>query len=86
MSPQDLALQQELLQRSSFETQKLEVMNKMSSLTLQQRTLERENIELRNRLRRAELGGRPPVSGPPSPPPPPPLVGGQKDGQDVAEN
>ncbi|XP_037070602.1 liprin-beta-1-like [Pollicipes pollicipes] len=56
----DLALQQELLHRSSFETQKLEVMNKMSNLTLQQKTLERENIELRNRLRRAELGSRQP--------------------------
>lgn len=61
--PQDLALQQELLQRSSFETQKLEVMNKMSNLTLQQRTLERENMELRNRLRRAEMNNRQPVGG-----------------------
>ncbi|XP_043200958.1 liprin-beta-1-like isoform X6 [Amphibalanus amphitrite] len=58
----DLALQQELLQRSSFETQKLEVMNKMSNLTLQQKTLERENIELRNRLRRAEMANRLPAS------------------------
>ena len=51
-----------MLQRSSFETQKLEVMNKMSNLTLQQKTLERENIELRNRLRRAEMASRQPTS------------------------
>lgn len=38
---------QEMLSRSSLETQKLELMSAMSELKLQQAALERENLELR---------------------------------------
>lgn len=40
-------LLQEMLSRSSLETQKLELMSAMSELKLQQAALERENLELR---------------------------------------
>lgn len=40
-------LHQEMLSRSSLETQKLELMSAMSELKLQQAALERENLELR---------------------------------------
>lgn len=39
---------QEMLSRSSLETQKLELMSAMSELKLQQAALERENLELRS--------------------------------------
>ncbi|ODM94548.1 Liprin-beta-1 [Orchesella cincta] len=41
---------QELLLRSSLETQKLELMTTVSSLRLKQASLERENIELKDRV------------------------------------
>lgn len=41
------AFSQEMLSRSSLETQKLELMSAMSELKLQQAALERENLELR---------------------------------------
>lgn len=39
---------QEMLSRSSLETQKLELLSMMSELKLQQAALERENLELRS--------------------------------------
>lgn len=39
---------QEMLSRSSLETQKLELLSVMSELKLQQAALERENLELRS--------------------------------------
>lgn len=42
-----MLLLQEMLTRSSLETQKLELMSAMSELKLHQAALERENIELR---------------------------------------
>lgn len=39
---------QEILTRSSLETQKLELMSAMSELKLHQAALERENLELRS--------------------------------------
>lgn len=41
---------QELLLRSSLETQKLELMTEISSLRLKHASLERENIELKDRV------------------------------------
>lgn len=41
---------QEMLSRSSLETQKLELMSIISDLKLQQASIERENMELRNNL------------------------------------
>lgn len=41
-------LMQEMLSRSSLETQKLELMSAMSELKLHQAALERENFELRS--------------------------------------
>lgn len=42
-----MRVSQEMLSRSSLETQKLELMSAMSELKLQQVALERENLELR---------------------------------------
>lgn len=42
-----VSLLQEMLSRSSLETQKLELMSAMSELKLQQAALERENLDLR---------------------------------------
>lgn len=46
---------QEILSRSSLETQKLELLQAISELKLQQATLERENFELRTNAFKTSL-------------------------------
>jgi hypothetical protein len=46
---------QELNQRSSLETHKLELMTEIGNLHLRQSRMERENLELREQLRAAEI-------------------------------
>lgn len=54
-------LQREMLSRSSLETQKLELLSAMSELKLQQAALERDNLELRDRLGEERRRNKPPV-------------------------
>lgn len=49
-----------MLTRSSLETQKLELMSTISELKLQLASLERENIELRERLAEERRRNKPP--------------------------
>jgi hypothetical protein len=46
---------QELNQRSSLESHKLDLMTEIGNLHLRQSRLERENLELREQLRAAEI-------------------------------
>jgi hypothetical protein len=50
-----------MLSRSSLETQKLELLSAMSELKLQQAALERDNLELRDRLGEERRRNKPPV-------------------------
>jgi hypothetical protein len=50
-----------MLSRSSLETQKLELLSAMSELKLQQAALERDNMELRDRLGEERRRNKPPV-------------------------
>ncbi|XP_049825979.1 liprin-beta-2 isoform X2 [Aethina tumida] len=54
-------LQREVLSRSSLETQKLELLSKMSEMKLQKAALERENLELRNSQYASQEMKKPPV-------------------------
>ncbi|XP_021923698.1 uncharacterized protein LOC110831714 isoform X6 [Zootermopsis nevadensis] len=54
-------LQREMLSRSSSETQKLELLSAMSELKLHQAALERDNLELRDRLGEERRRNKPPV-------------------------
>nr|CAD7431550.1 unnamed protein product [Timema monikensis] len=54
-------LQRELLSRSSLETQKLELLSALSDLKLQQATVERENLELREKLGDERRRNKPPA-------------------------
>ncbi|XP_049863095.1 liprin-beta-1 isoform X12 [Schistocerca gregaria] len=55
-------LQREMLTRSSLETQKLELMSTISDLKLQMAALERENIDLRERLSEERRRNKPPLA------------------------
>jgi len=50
-----------MLSRSSLETQKLELLSAMSELKLQHAALERDNLELRDRLGEERRRNKPPV-------------------------
>ena len=50
-----------MLSRSSLETQKLELLSAMSELKLQQAALERDNLDLRDRLGEERRRNKPPV-------------------------
>uniref|UniRef100_A0A182SHS1 Liprin-beta-1/2 coiled-coil domain-containing protein n=1 Tax=Anopheles maculatus TaxID=74869 RepID=A0A182SHS1_9DIPT len=54
---------QEMLSRSSLETQKLELMSAMSELKLQQAALERENLELRTNFVTSTVGSAALING-----------------------
>ncbi|PSN55690.1 hypothetical protein C0J52_03196 [Blattella germanica] len=54
-------LQREMLSRSSLETQKLELLSAMSEMKLQQAALERDNLELRDRLGEERRRNKPPA-------------------------
>ncbi|XP_068082208.1 liprin-beta-1 [Anabrus simplex] len=62
LSSTESLLQTEMLARSSLETQKLELLSAISELKLQHAALERDNLELRERLSEERRRNKPPVA------------------------